>query len=72
MKADPQLAPAAYNLGVILGERKDFAGAVQWCRKAHELQPDEAKYTESLAFYLNEKGEKEEAAAVLKKAKEGR
>ena len=68
LKSDPQLAPAAYNLAVILGEKKDLAGAVQWCRKAHDLRPEELKYTESLAFYLNEKGDKDEAAAVLKKA----
>ena len=45
LKSDPQLAPAAYNLAVILGEKKDLAGAVQWCRKAHDLRPDELKYT---------------------------
>ena len=41
LKSDPQLAPAAYNLAVILGQKKDLAGAVQWCRKAHDLRPDE-------------------------------
>ena len=55
LKSDPQLAPAAYNLAVILGEKKDLAGAVQWCRKAHDLRPEEMKYTQSLAFYLNER-----------------
>ena len=71
LKSDPQLAPAAYNLAVILGEKKDLAGAVQWCRKAHDLRPEELKYTESLAFYLDANGDKDEAAAVLKKASNG-
>ena len=68
LKSDPQLAPAAYNLAVILGEKKDLAGAVQWCRKAHDLRPEELKYTQSLAFYLDNKGDKDEAIAVLTKA----
>jgi tetratricopeptide (TPR) repeat protein len=68
LKSDPQLAPAAYNLAVILGGKKDLAGAVQWCRKAHDLRPEELKYTQSLAFYLNESGAGDKAIAVLKKA----
>jgi Flp pilus assembly protein TadD len=72
LKSDPQLAPAAYNLGVILGEKKDLAGAVQWCRKAHDLRPEDLKYTQSLAYYLNLSGDKEEAEALLRKAKESR
>ena len=39
---------------------RTWAGAVEWCRKAHDLRPEELKYTQSLAFYLNEKGDKEE------------
>ena len=53
---------------MILGEKKDLAGAVHWCRKAHDLRPEEVKYTESLAYYLTEKGDNDEADAVLKKA----
>ena len=68
LKSDPQLAAAAYNLGVILGEKKDLAGAVQWCRKAHDLRPDDLKYTQSLAVYLQAKGDKEEANSLLKRA----
>lgn len=68
LKSDPQLAPAAYNLAVILGEKKDLAGAVQWCRKARDLRPEELKYTKSLAFYLQGHGDKDEAIAVLTKA----
>jgi Flp pilus assembly protein TadD len=61
LKTDPQLAPAAYNLAVILGQKRDFAGAVEWCRKAHDLQPGELRYTESLEFYLSKAGEKQKA-----------
>ena len=68
LKADPQLAAAAYNLGVLRGEKKDFAAAVQWCRKAHDLRPDELKYTQSLAVYLQAKGDNEEAISLLKQA----
>ena len=68
VKADPQLAAAAYNLGVLLGDKKDLAGAVQWCRKAHDLRPEELKYTHSLAFYLQAQGDKDEAIALLKAA----
>ena len=28
LKSDPQLAPAAYNLAVLLGDKNDLAGAV--------------------------------------------
>jgi len=68
LKSDPQFAPAAYNLAVILGGKKDWAEAVQWCRKAHELRPEELKYTLSLAFYLQGNGDKDGAIAVLKTA----
>ncbi len=68
LKADPQLAAAAYNLGVIRGEKKDFADAVQWCRKAHDLRPDDPKYTQSLAVYLQAKGDKDEAISLVKRA----
>ncbi len=65
------MAAAAYNLGVILGEKKDFAAAVQWCRKAHELRPEELKYTQSLAVYLQAKGDTNEAISLLKQAISG-
>ncbi len=68
LKADPQLAPAAYNLGVLYGEKKDFAAAVRWCRKAHDLRPEELKYTQGLAVYLQAKGDKDEAISLLKQA----
>jgi len=65
MKADPQMAEAAYNLCVITA--KDHINeAVTWCRKAAELRPQEPKYAFTLAFYLNQKGDRDEAVTMLK------
>jgi predicted Zn-dependent protease len=36
-----------------------------WCRKASELRPQEPKYVYTLAFYLNQKGDKAEAVGIL-------
>ena len=64
-RADPQMAQAAYNLCIITS--KDCIDeAIGWCRKAAELRPQEPKYGFTLAFYLNQKGEREEAARILK------
>jgi tetratricopeptide (TPR) repeat protein len=65
LKADPQMAQAAYNLCIITA--KDRIGeAVTWCRKAAELRPQEPKYAYTLAFYLNQKGDRDEAVRTLK------
>jgi tetratricopeptide (TPR) repeat protein len=65
LKADPQMAQAAYNLCIITA--KDRIGeAVTWCRKASDLRPQEPKYAYTLAFYLNQKGDKTEAIGMLK------
>ena len=65
IKADPQMAQAAYNLCIITA--KDRIGeAVTWCRKAAELRPQEPRYAYTLAFYLNQKGDREEAVRTLK------
>ena len=64
LKADPQMAQAAYNLCIITAETR-LNEAVGFCRKASELNADEPKYAFSLAYYLNQKGEKEEAVNVL-------
>jgi Flp pilus assembly protein TadD len=65
LKADPQMAQAAYNLCVILS--KDRLGeAVTYCEKAAGLRPQEPKYAYTLAFYPNQKGNTDEAVRVLK------
>jgi predicted Zn-dependent protease len=59
------MAQAAYNLCIVTA--KDRIGeAVTWCRKASDLRPQEPKYAYTLAFYLNQKGETDEAVRVLK------
>jgi tetratricopeptide (TPR) repeat protein len=65
LKEDPTLAVAAYNLCVITSKDR-INEAVTWCRKAAELRPQEPKYAYTLAFYLNQKGDREEAVKTLK------
>jgi tetratricopeptide (TPR) repeat protein len=65
LKEDPTLAMAAYNLCVITA-RDRISEAVTWCRKAAELRPQDPKYAYTLAFYLNQKGDREEAVKTLK------
>lgn len=36
-----------------------------WCRKASDLRPQEFKYAYTLAFYLDQKGERAEAITIL-------
>ena len=66
LASDPKMHAAAYNLGILVAE-KNLDEAVQWCRKAHDIRPREPKYALTLAFYLNKKGEKTEAIALLSK-----
>ncbi len=63
-KFDPQLAQAAYNLCVITAKDR-INEAVNWCRQAADVSPQEPKYAYTLAFYLNKKGEKNEAVKIL-------
>jgi tetratricopeptide (TPR) repeat protein len=65
LKADPQLAAAAFNLGILCGKAR-IEEAVQWCGRAHELEPGNAKYTHTLAFFLREKGEVDRAIEILR------
>jgi tetratricopeptide (TPR) repeat protein len=65
IKADPQMAQAAYNLCIITSKDR-ISEAVDWCRKAVELRPQEPKYAFTLAFYLNQKGDRDEAIKTLK------
>jgi tetratricopeptide (TPR) repeat protein len=65
LKADPQMAQAAYNLCVITSKDR-INEAVTWCRKAAELRPQEPRYAYTLAFYLNQTGNRDEAIRTLK------
>ena len=64
MAADPQLAPAAFNLCVLMMERRD-AGGLTACRQAAKAEPRNEKYAFSLGFYLNQTGQSGEAMRFL-------
>ena len=58
------MAPAAYNLCVLLSADRPEE-AIDYCRKASELRPEEPRYSFTLAFYLYKKGENQQAVKVL-------
>jgi len=62
---DPKLAPAVYNLGVLIIKERPDEG-LSYCRKAHELSPNNPKYSYTLAFYQAQKGDRKEAVKVLR------
>jgi tetratricopeptide (TPR) repeat protein len=64
LKSDPNMAEAAYNLGVLAGE-KNPEEAVRYCQKAHDLFPLDPKYAYTLAFYLHKKGNTTDAVVLL-------
>ena len=63
-KADPQMAGAAYNLCVVTAKDRP-AEALEWCRKAATLRPQEPKYAWTLAFYQQQGGNTTEATTTL-------
>ena len=63
-KADPQLAAAAFNLCVLTAPDRP-SEALEWCRKATALRPQEPKYAYTLAFYQRESDDTAGAAATL-------
>ncbi|OKY74637.1 MAG: hypothetical protein BM485_12375 [Desulfobulbaceae bacterium DB1] len=62
--ADPRMAQAAYNLCIITATDR-IGEAVSWCGKASDLSPQEPKYAYTLAFYLNQQGDREAAVKTL-------
>ncbi len=65
-EVNPNSAQAAYNLSVILTDRKPDESLV-WIKKAVELGPDEPKYAYTYAFYLNKAGKQDESIFSLEK-----
>ena len=59
------MAHTAYYLCSLLSKDR-LEGAVGYCRKASELQPDDPTYAYTLAFFLHRKGETAEAVRTLK------
>jgi len=64
LKADPQMAQAAYNLCIITS-KDSLEEAIGFCRKASELRPDDPRYAFTLAYYLNQKGSTDDALRTL-------
>mgnify|MGYP005838973713 CR=1 FL=1 len=64
-KADPRCAVAAYNLGVLLASDRPNE-AIDWCRKAAELRPQEPKYPYTYAFFLRQRGDTGRAIDTLR------
>jgi tetratricopeptide (TPR) repeat protein len=65
LQLDPRLAPAAYNLGLLIIKERPDEG-LSFCRKAHELSPNDPKYSYTLAFYQVQKGDWKGAVKTLR------
>ena len=64
LKYDPQMAQAAYNLCIITS--KDRIGeAINYCKKAADVHPQEPRYAYTLAFFQQQKGDNAAAAKTL-------
>jgi tetratricopeptide (TPR) repeat protein/nitrate/TMAO reductase-like tetraheme cytochrome c subunit len=61
---DPKSAVAAYNLGVLRAQN-NTEQAIQWCRKAYELNPANSKYAHTLAYYYVQQNRAEDAIGIL-------
>jgi tetratricopeptide (TPR) repeat protein len=64
LKADPQMAPAAYNLAVLVAP-KNLAEALELSRMAAALRPEEPRFAFTLAFYQQQRGDAPAAMATL-------
>ena len=64
LKSDPRMAQAAFNLGVIVSKKNPSEG-LQFCRLAYQLQPNDRKYVDTLAFYQRQTGDRAGAVATL-------
>ncbi len=64
MKSNPQFPEAAYNLGVLLAKDR-LPEAVPLLQQARQLRPQDPKYAFTLAYFLNQKGDRTGALDVL-------
>jgi tetratricopeptide (TPR) repeat protein len=64
-KANRQSAQAAYNLGVLLSAKYPEE-ALDWCRRAAELAPDNPQYGYTYAFYLHRAGRLDQALKAIR------
>ncbi len=65
---DPQLSEAAYNMGVLLGERKKRSESKQAYREVLRIRPDHDKARINLGIALYQEGALGEAADMLEMA----
>jgi len=65
LKNDPQMAAAAFNLGVLVSSR-NLDDAIRWCQQAYDLRSDEPKYACTLAFFLRQKGNSVRSIELLR------
>jgi tetratricopeptide (TPR) repeat protein len=66
LKANPGQAVAAYNLSVISSQRS-MNEAVKYARIARDASPEDPKYAYTLAYYLVQTKQDDEAVTILKK-----
>jgi tetratricopeptide (TPR) repeat protein len=69
LRLDPHMAEAAFNLGILLAQH-GAPEALDWCRKAWELRPHEARYGYTLAFYQLQTGNAAAAVETLERVVE--
>jgi tetratricopeptide (TPR) repeat protein len=65
---NPQIAEAHYNIGYLLGQKKDWAGAETAYKKALEVRPGYAEAMSALARVYQDSGQPAKAAELLAKA----
>jgi tetratricopeptide (TPR) repeat protein len=65
LKFEPTMAEAAHNLGILLAQSKPKE-SLEWCARAWQLRPGEARYGYTLAFYLDRAGNPQGAAEILR------
>ncbi len=66
IKSNPEFAEAAFNLAIMISQ-KSPSETITLCKKAYRLRPGNIRYGYTLAFYLNQSGQKDDAAKVLEK-----
>jgi Flp pilus assembly protein TadD len=68
MAIEPDNADVRYALGLYLVRKRDYPGALDLLRRAHELMPDNARYAYVYAVALNSSGAGKDALALLEDA----
>lgn len=58
-------ATTAYRIGVVLRKQSDFANAIVWLEKAHQLNPLHSQISTEYAIALAEGDDKERAKQIL-------